>query len=192
MLFFSFDLDDENPYHALPETPPPQVEPAAGEPGGPSRRPREGGCRNSPKPRVTVGRRTAPRGLRKYSARQRDAAVQASGARRRLGERGTFPPCKPLKTNETELESCQILPVRRTPMQRGVTISPDRRSPDAASVLGVVRGKSRVAKFSYPQPPEKAGNREGIWPAVAHAQGTPRLTPAVSSISVGRAGANSQ
>jgi hypothetical protein len=58
----------------------------------------------------------------------------------RLGNcRETFPPCKSLETNETELESLLLLPVRRTPMQRR---RPSRRIEGVASNLGVARGKS--------------------------------------------------
>jgi hypothetical protein len=57
-----------------------------------------------------VGRRTAASGILHARLCERGAAVQASGSPRRLGGRETFAPCKLLKTNETELESRQILP----------------------------------------------------------------------------------
>jgi hypothetical protein len=96
--------------------------------------------------------------------------VQASGWRRRL-ESGTFPPRKPLKTNETELESRQFLPVRKD--ADATSVSPYRKeSRDTASFSASFAGSQRgggcaAAKFSYPQPLEKARNCEGIWQAVA-------------------------
>src|ERR1700677_3771191 len=63
-----------------------------------------------PSSALAAGRRTAARGLLNARLRERDAAVQASGSRRRLGGSENIPPCKPLKTKETELGSRQILP----------------------------------------------------------------------------------
>ena len=60
--------------------------------------------------------------------RERDAALQASGSRRRRGGNKNFPPCKPLKTNETELESRQIiLPRSEEADATAATISPNQK-----------------------------------------------------------------
>jgi hypothetical protein len=118
------------------------------------------------------------------------SATQRS--KRRVRDAGwegeTFPPCKPLKTKETELESRQIpRHFRGSPMQRRRPFRRTKRSRrEAASILGVVCGKSagrwtRAAKFSYPQTIEKARNGEGIWllplfaPAQAGVQGKAAL-----------------
>jgi hypothetical protein len=86
------------------------------------------------------------------------------------GREENFPPCKPLQTNETELESRQILIRSEEADATAAAVSPGQRSrSNPASILGVVRGKSaaprmRAAKFSYPQTLENAGNGEGISP----------------------------
>jgi hypothetical protein len=75
-----------------------------------------------------VGRRTAARGLPNARLRERDAAVRASGFWRPLGGSETFPPCKPLKTKETELESRQIiLPRSEQADAMAATVSPNRK-----------------------------------------------------------------
>src|ERR1700677_1825871 len=58
-----------------------------------------------------AGGRQRRRGLLRAHVRERNAAVQASGLRRRLGGSENFPPCKPLKTNETGSESRRIFAV---------------------------------------------------------------------------------
>jgi hypothetical protein len=127
--------------HALPETLLPHVGPAAVEP-------------SVHRPRAFVADRrgrTTDHPLRGPPSHRRARSPECPPSRARrsgpsvgiaapAGKGRKFPPRKPLKTNETELEYRQILPVRRTPVQR-----PSRRSEsswDTASVLGAVRGKS--------------------------------------------------
>jgi len=127
--------------------------------------------------------------------RERDAAVQASGSRRRLGRGKSFPPCKPLKTKETELESRQIiLPRSEESDAMAATVSPNRKEsrrrvhPRRRSREIGRPGGCGEAKFSYlPNPLKKARNGEGISLTVALRAGSSRRpTPAVSFLRVGR------
>jgi hypothetical protein len=113
MLSSGSICDDENPpWPCCPRSP-------AAACRAPSRRAQpstaRSGCRGSPRrhdrgapARADVTRR---RGLLRAHVRERNAAVQASGLRRRLGGSENFPPCKPLKTNETGSESRRIFAV---------------------------------------------------------------------------------
>jgi hypothetical protein len=75
---------------------------------------------------LAVERRTAARDLLNARLRERDAAIQ--GSRRPLGGSETFPPCKPLKTKETELEFRQIiLPRSEVADALAATVSPNRK-----------------------------------------------------------------
>ena len=78
-------------------------------------------------PRARGRRRTAARGLLNARLRECDAAVEASGARRRPGGRETFPPSKPLKTKETELESRRIRLGSEDADATAATVSPNRK-----------------------------------------------------------------
>jgi hypothetical protein len=73
-----------------------------------------------------VGRRTAARGILNARLRERGDAVQASDSRRRLGGRETFAACKLLKTNETELESRQIVLHAEEADATAATVSPNQ------------------------------------------------------------------
>ena len=129
-----------------------------------SRRPREGGCRGWPRPARSSpragGRRTAGAislGHAFASATWRSKR-QARGAG--WGE-GNFPGCKPLKTNETELESPQIPPRPRDARcdagdrlvyPQGVATSRPSSAPFAGNRRG---GGCGAGKFSNPQPTEE-------------------------------------
>jgi hypothetical protein len=74
------------------------------------------------------------------------SATQRSERRiRGVAARETFPPCKPLKTNKTELESRQILP--RSKEADSTTFSQAKRGSNRAFILGVVRGKSAAQRI---------------------------------------------
>jgi len=166
------------PWPCLSENPVATGEPAASEAGsrvvGRARAAADRRGRPT-EPAAPVGRRTAARGLLNARFGERDAAVKASGPWRRLGESESFPPCKPLKTNETELESRQFSPVRRTLMQRRRPSRPAEPVATPRPSSASFAGSRGAAKFSYPQPLEKARNEEGIWQAVApHAGLGPR------------------
>jgi hypothetical protein len=129
---------------------------------------------------------------------ERDAAVQTSGSRRRLGARETFPPCKPLKTNETELESRQILPCSKEADATAATVSPNqkesrrcvhprRRSREIGGPAGCGGRNFPVRKPLRRLETEKESGRPSLLaPARASVQGNARLTPEVSSLRVGR------
>jgi hypothetical protein len=141
---------------------------------------------------LTVGRRTAARdhGMLASRARRSRPSIRFAAA---VGWEGIFPPCKPLKSNETELESRQI-PVRRTPMQ---WLRPSRRTervstprPSSASFAGN-RGRRNFPirnPLKRPDTAKESGRPSLFPPAWAGVRGTPRPTPAVSSLRVGEAG----
>jgi hypothetical protein len=125
------------------------------------------------------GRATEQRArCRTPHCRARSPECSASRARRggpsvglatAAGREGTFPPCKPLKTKETELESHKmILPRSEEADATAATVSPKqkgsrRRHPRRRSREIGGPADSATAKFSYPQALEKAQNGEGIW-----------------------------
>jgi len=201
MLFSSFEPpDNENPpWPCSPRSPAAPCQPAR----EPSRRTREGGCRRSPRRRNRAARSRSviarPRAVSECSASPARRGGPSVGLAGPAWRDETFPPCKPLKTKETELESRQIpRQFRGSPMQRPRPFRRTKRSRrEAASILGVVSRKSagrrtRAAKFSYPQTIEKAGNGEGIWllplfaPARAGVEGKAASDSSSSFLRVGR------
>ncbi len=143
--------------HGVPKSPCVACGAGAGEPST-----ARGGCRGWPSQRDRAPARAAVARRRDLSwarVRERNVAVQASGSWRRLGE-GNFPGCKPLKTNETELESPQIPPVRgsqsdagdRLVYPQGVATSRPSSAPFAGNRRG---GGCGAGKFSNPQPTEE-------------------------------------
>ena len=141
--------------HALPEIPPPHVEPAAGEP---RRRTREGGCRRSPRPRDRAARPRSdvarPRAVSGCSPSRARCSGPSVGLAAPAGRERNF---SSLQTLENKRNRVGISPnpphVRRTPMQRRRPFRRTGRSRDAASILGVVRGKSagrRMGRRNFP------------------------------------------
>jgi hypothetical protein len=130
--------------YALPETQSPHVEPAAASRGVECAR-AAATHRRGPGDRAARSRSEAawPRAVSCMFGFTR--ATKRPKRRVRRGK--SFPPCKPLKTNETELESRQILPRSEEPMQRRRTSRRPKKSRDPASILGVVRGKSAARRM---------------------------------------------
>jgi hypothetical protein len=130
-----------------------------------------------------VGHRMAARGLLMFAFAS--ATVQTSGARRRLGGRKTFPPCKPLKTNEIGLESRQIIPVRRTPMRRRRLSSRTERSRDASrsgsAEAGAKSQRRRAPALSRPGQSVASSRSRTFAASSSKENGLPiRCTPASS------------
>ncbi len=82
------------------------------------------------------------------TARGRLSQIAEAARPSRIGGRETFPPCKPLKTNETELESRQILPVRRTPMRRRRLSGRTERSSRPGQSVASSRSRTLAASSS--------------------------------------------
>jgi hypothetical protein len=152
---------------ALPEIPPPHVEPDAGVAGEPSRRPCEGGCRRSPTPRAygqtSRGPARSPEMLGSRARRSGPSVRLATAA----GREGNFSSQRTLENKRNGIEF-QSASVRRTPMQQR---RQSHRTEGAATPRPSFAGNRQEAKFSYPQPLGKARNGEGISPAVAGVQG---------------------
>jgi hypothetical protein len=163
--------------HALPEVPPPHAEPDAGKPTvDRARRPWRiaDAARSSIAP--AAGRHAPARGLQNARVREPNAAIRASDSRCRERK---FSCLQTVENKRNRIGISQNPPRREG---AGATARPPRRtetSSKAAPVLGAVRRKSaprrrRGAKFSYPQPLEKARNGEGISRAIAPRGGPSR------------------
>jgi hypothetical protein len=130
-----------------------------------------------PSSALAVGRRrTAARGLLMLGA----ASATQRLKRRALGvgwKEENFPPCKLLKTHETELESHRILRCSEDPDATAATISPNRKGRGGSFLsasFAAIGAECGEAKFSCSQTLEKAQNGEGISQAVALPSGSRR------------------
>src|ERR1700677_1994414 len=109
-------------------------------------------CTATPQPAISASRvvdrpraAAADRRVRALTDGHRSATQRSKRAARgaRLGGRGTFPPCKPLKTYKTELETGESSPFGG-PNATAATISPAEAvatpRPSSASFAGKLRG----------------------------------------------------
>jgi hypothetical protein len=151
------------------------------------------------------GPATAPRARGRTShgrERSPECSVFASATqrskrrlRRQLGRRGNFPPCKLLRTNETELESRLILPRSEDVDATAATVAPNRKGsrrrvhPRRRSREIGGPADSGLRNFPIRKPLKRLETaKESGWLSLLEPafEGTPRPTPAVSSRRVGR------